>query len=301
MAEETSTIRICDRDGNPIADTCEKQGKLLSFLYGTGVGQKALKVLTKPIVSDFVGELLEHPLSTALIPLFVTKKHIPMQEYEPQKYRSFNEFFTRTALPASRPLDPSPDALISPCDAKLTILPITEDLRFMVKGTEYSLPHFLGCKKLAARYAGGWCMIFRLTPDDYHRYCYPDDAEVGKTRYIEGILHTVNPVSNAHTKVYHENTRTVTMLHSAHFGDLLQIEVGAMLVGRIVNHPHAPQVKRGDEKGYFAFGGSTIVMLAEKDVITPDAQILRNSEENAETVVKYGTKIAAAKSSISQT
>lgn len=298
---EPNTLQIRDKSGRPVADSCASQGKLLQKLYGTAIGRSALKILTKPLISDIVGEAMEHPLSTAAIPFFVKKKQIPMQDYELEKYRSFNAFFTRTAKPSARPVNQSPDVLISPCDAKLTVLPITDDLRFTVKGAEYSLSRFLGCKKLAEQFRGGWCMIFRLTPDDYHRYCYPDDAEVGKTRYIEGILHTVNPVSAEHVKVYHENTRTVTMLRTAHFGKLLQIEVGAMLVGKIVNHPHAPSVKRGDEKGYFAFGGSTIVLIAEKDAVTPDAQILRNSEENAETVVRCGSAIATAADKNSQT
>ena len=289
-----STAKICDRKGNPVDDSCAGQGKVLSWLYGTGLGQKTLKVLTKPIVSDLVGAAMEHPLSTIAIPVFVKKKHIPMQDYLPDKYRSFNAFFIRSVKPTARPIDAAPEAFISPCDAKLTVLPISENLRFVVKGTEYALPRFLGCKKLAEKFEGGWCMIFRLTPDDYHRYSYIDDAEVGKTRYIEGILNTVNPVANEYTKVYHENTRTVTLLKTAHFQAVAQIEVGAMCIGKIVNHPHKKNVKRGDEKGYFAFGGSTIVLLLQKDAVMPDAQILANSENGAETIVRYGERIGVA-------
>ncbi len=294
MSEE-KTVQICDREGNPIPDSCAKEGKLLSLLYGTTAGQYALKVLTKPLVSDVIGAALEHPLSTAAIPPFIMKKNIHMADYVPEKYRSFNAFFTRKAKPSARPVEMEETALISPCDAKLTVLPITEDLRFTVKGTEYALPRFLACKKLAERFHDGWCMIFRLTPDDYHRYCFVDDAKVGKTRYIQGVLHTVNPVSAKYVKVYHENTRTVTMLQTERFGTAVQVEVGAMCVGKIVNHPHKEQVHRGDEKGYFAFGGSTIVLLLQKDAAEPDAQILRNSENGAETVVRYGSKIGTAK------
>lgn len=290
-AAQAVKIVIRDREGNPTADSCEGQGKLLRMLYGTAVGRTTLKVLTRPLVSSLVGAALEHPLSTIAIPFFVREKHITLQDYEPQRYQSFNAFFTRTAKPSARPVDANPERLISPCDAKLMVLPISEDLRFTVKGTEYALPRFLDCKRLAQRFQGGWCMIFRLTPDDYHRYCYPDDARVGKTRYIEGILHTVHPVSAEYVKTYHENTRTITMLQTAHFGTMLQIEVGAMLVGRIVNHPHPEQVRRGCEKGYFAFGGSTVVLLTERNVVEPDAQILANSMQGAETVVRYGAAI----------
>ena len=287
-------LMICDREGNPTADSCASQGKLLKLLYGNPVGRASLKLLTQPIVSYLAGAALDHPLSTAAIPPFVLKKHIKMDDFAEETYRSFNAFFTRPIKPAARPIDRDPEALISPCDAKLFVVPVTEDARFTVKGAEYSTAAFLGCRKLAAAYAGGQCLIFRLTPDDYHRYCYPDSCEVGKTRCIKGVLHTVNPVSAEHVKVYHTNTRTVTMLHTEHFGRVLQIEVGAMFVGRIVNHPHGKHMERGIEKGYFEFGGSTVVLMLEAGKAEIDPQILRNSENGAETIVRYGSRIGKA-------
>lgn len=287
-------LMICDREGNPTVDSCASQGKLLKLLYGNPVGRASLKLLTQPIVSYLAGAALDHPLSTAAIPPFVLKKHIKMDDFAEETYRSFNAFFTRPIKPAARPIDRDPEALISPCDAKLFVVPVTEEARFTVKGAEYSTAAFLGCRKLAAAYAGGQCLIFRLTPDDYHRYCYPDSCEVGKTRCIKGILHTVNPVSAEHVKVYHTNTRTVTMLHTEHFGRVLQIEVGAMFVGRIVNHPHGKHMERGIEKGYFEFGGSTVVLMLEAGKAEIDPQILRNSENGAETIVRYGSRIGKA-------
>jgi len=291
---KTAGAQICDREGNPVSDSCAGQGRLLRGLYGTAVGRASLKLLTKPLVSHLAGYALEHPLSTVAIPPFVLKKHIRLDDYAETKYRSFNEFFTRPIKPSARPIDTAPEALISPCDAKLTVASITEHTYFTVKGAEYSVPAFLGCRKLAAKYAGGICLIFRLTPDDYHRYCYPDACEVGRTRCIPGVLHTVNPVSAEHVKVYHQNTRTVTMLHTEHFGDMLQIEVGAMFVGKIVNHPHGRRVGRGIEKGYFEFGGSTVVLMLEANRAEIDPQIVKNSENSAETVVQYGSRIGTA-------
>ncbi len=285
---------ICDMEGNPVADSCAKQGKLLGLLYRTAPGRAALKVLTKPIVSKAAGKALEHPLSTVAIPPFVMMKHIQLKDFAEEKFRSFNAFFTRPIKPEARPVDRMAKALISPCDAKLTVVPIDENTHFNVKGADYSLAAFLGCKRLAKHYQGGQCLIFRLTPDDYHRYCYPDDCRIGKTRCIEGELHTVNPVSAEFVKVYHRNTRTITMLSTAHFGHMLQIEVGAMFVGKIVNHPHGEKVARGIEKGYFEFGGSTIVLVLEKNAAVIDPQILKNTENGAETVVKYGARIGTA-------
>lgn len=294
MAEQGAAVMICDRNGNPTADSCASQGKLLKKLYGTKPGRAALTLLTKPAVSQLAGYALSHPLSTVAIPPFVLKKHIRMEDFADAPFQSFNAFFTRPIKPAARPIDMTPEALISPCDAKLTVVPITADTRFTVKDAEYSLAAFLGCKKLAAAFVGGTVLIFRLTPDDYHRYCYPDDAALGRTRTIKGVLHTVNPVSAEYVKVYHRNTRTVTMLHTANFGRMLMVEVGAMLVGKIVNHPHGTAVRRGIEKGYFEFGGSTVVLVLEKDAAALDPQIVKNSENGAETVVKYGERIGTA-------
>lgn len=298
MPQDTKSnagAQICDREGNPVADANAAQGKLLRLLYGTAAGRRVLKVLTKPVVSHMAGYALEHPLSTVAIPPFVLKKHIKLEDYAETHYRSFNEFFTRPVKPSARPVDRSPEVLISPCDAKLTVVPVEENTHFTIKGAEYSLAALLGCKKLAARFAGGQVLIFRLSTDDYHRYCYPDDCTVGKTRRIAGELHTVNPIASEHdVKVYHRNTRTVTMLHTAHFGTMLQIEVGAMFVGKIVNHPHGSRVARGIEKGYFEFGGSTVVLVLEQDAVQIDPQILEHSRSGAETVVRYGTGIGIA-------
>ena len=124
--------QICDREGNPVADSCASQGKLLGVLYGTAPGRAMLKVLTKPFVSYMAGFALDHPLSTAAIPPFVLKKHINLKEYTESKYRSFNAFFTRTVKPSARPVDMTPETLISPCDAKLTVVPVSEDTHFTV-------------------------------------------------------------------------------------------------------------------------------------------------------------------------
>lgn len=292
-----TTVRICDRDGRLLTDANAGQAKFLRLLYGTPVGRFALKGLTCPVVSQWVGDAMEHPLSTIAIPYTVKTKQIPMGQYQKEVYRSYNAFFTRAILPQYRPIDTHDSVLISPCDAKLTVLPIEEQTRFTIKGAEYRLSALVGCKRLAQQYIGGYCLVFRLTPDDYHRYCFPDDCKVGKTRNIDGVLHTVNPVSADYVKVYHRNSRAVTMLHTEHFGDLLQVEVGAMLVGKIVNHSYHPQaqVKRGDEKGYFAFGGSTIIVITPPNAVSIDADFMRNSREGAETRIRMGERIGCAR------
>ena len=134
-------------------------------------------------------------------------------------------------------------------------------------------------------------MIFRLTVDDYHRYCYVDNGTKEDNIFIPGVLHTVNPIANDHYPIYKENSREYTILHSEVFGDIVVMEVGALLVGKIVNHHGKARVTRGQEKGYFQFGGSTVVMLLKADTVQVDEDIIENSRKGYETIVKMGEKI----------
>ena len=207
------------------------------------------------------------------------------------KYASYNEFFSRKIRTETRPIDFDPRHMVSPCDSKLTVLPITPEGRFTIKHTEYTLSSLLKDEQRAAEYNGGHLLIFRLTVDDYHRYCFPADGEPGPAVRIPGAFHTVNPIANDHFPIYKENTREYCTLNTKEFGEIIAMEVGALLVGKIVNHPTAPQVQRGDEKGFFRFGGSTVILVFKPGTLVPDADLVDNSSSGFETVVKYGEKI----------
>jgi len=133
-------------------------------------------------------------------------------------------------------------------------------------------------------------LIFRLTPDDYHRYCYIDNGEILHRKKINGALHTVRPVAYQHYNVFCENSRDYTVMQTTNFGKVIQIEVGALFVGKITNHDD-DAAKRGAEKGMFQFGGSTIIMLFQKDTVTIDEAIYENTRNHKETIVKMGYKI----------
>lgn len=270
------------------------QDRILELLYGTAAGRLLLKPLTLPMVSKVVGAFLSTPLSCALIDPFVKKNNIDMAQYEPVKYKSYNDFFTRKIKSKLRPVDTNPSHFISPCDSKLTVLPITKDCRFTLKHTMYTVASLLKNEKLAKEYEGGYAMIFRLTVDDYHRYCYAADGVKEDNVFIPGVLHTVNPLANDYFPIYKENSREYSILHTKEFGDIIMMEVGALLVGKIVNHHKKYRVFRGQEKGYFEFGGSTVVLLVKKDMVRIDTDIMDNSAEGIETVVKLGEKIGEA-------
>ena len=265
-----------------------RQDSFLARLYGSKAGRLLLKPLVSPVVSRVAGAFLNTRLSTVLIKPFIRSNGIDMTQYEAVRYRSYNEFFSRKIRQACRPMDRDPAHLIAPCDSKLTVLPITADSVFTLKHTPYTVESLLRSDALAKKYEGGYALIFRLTVDDYHRYCYIADGQKGENVHIPGVLHTVNPVANDYFPIYKENARAYSILHSAAFGDVLMMEVGALLVGRIVNHHQAASVRRGEEKGYFQFGGSTVVLLVEKNRVQIDEEILRNTNAQMETVVKMG-------------
>lgn len=277
-----------------VVEKYDGQEKLLTLLYGSAAGRALLKPLTAPVVSRLGGWFLSTGVSRVLIKPFIRSNGIDMTQFEPVSYRSYNEFFSRKIRPEARPVDMDPKHLISPCDSKLTALPIGEDTVFTLKHTAYTVSSLLKSDTLAKRYAGGYALIFRLTVDDYHRYCYVAEGEKSENTRIPGVLHTVNPIANDHFPIYKENSREYSILHTAKFGDILMMEVGALLVGRIVNHHEAAEVTRGQEKGYFQFGGSTVVLLTEPGSVIIDEDILHNSREGTETIVRYGEKIGIA-------
>ena len=284
---------IKHRDGRRI-DQPNSQDKFLAALYGSALGRLLLRPLVSPVVSGIAGKFLSSGLSRPLIRPFIRRNNIDMTQYAPVSYRSYNEFFSRKIRPEMRPIDADPKHLIAPCDSKLTALEIAPDSCLTLKHTRYTLESLLRNKELAEKYAGGHALIFRLTVDDYHRYCYVCDGEKGENIRIPGVLHTVNPVANDFFPIYKENSREYSLLRSDVFGDILMMEVGALLVGKIVNHHPSAKVRRGEEKGYFQFGGSTVVLLLENGKVKPDKDILENSRGSIETVVRMGEQIGIA-------
>ena len=281
------------RDGTVI-QLPNGQDRLLASLYGCAWGRLLLKPLTTPLVSKTAGWLLSTKASRILIKPFIRKNNIDMTQFESVPYGSYNDFFSRKILPSARPVDFEATHLISPCDSKLTVLPITSDGRFTIKHTEYSAASLLKDSKLASEYEGGTLLIFRLTVDDYHRYCFVADGTKTPCISIPGILHTVNPIANDYFPIYKENAREYCVLHSDQFEEILMMEVGALLVGKIVNHPVSAQVHRGQEKGYFRFGGSTVILLFKQNTVKIDEDIVVNSQNGYETIVKYGEKIGVS-------
>ena len=264
----------------------------LRFLYRTAPGRVLLRLLTARWVSKCSGALLDSPLSRPLIGGFFRKNGINRDAYLPEHYRSFNDCFCRRIRPELRPVDRDPAHLISPCDGLLSVYRVTGDTVLPVKQSRYRLPELVGDAELAAHYLDGYVFVFRLCVSHYHRYIYPEDGEKSANRFIPGRLHTVRPIALEQEPVFTENCRSVCTLATARFGLLTQIEVGAMLVGRICNLHEEKTVARGEEKGYFQYGGSTIILLVSRDAIAEPAALLSATAQGEETPVRLGEQIA---------
>lgn len=264
---------------------------MLNFLYRTSLGRFILKFLTKPELSQACGRFLDSNFSCFLIPLFIKKNKIDMSIYEEEVYHNFNECFSRKICKENRPIDMEPSSFIAPCDGLLSAYKINKDLVVPIKQSMYHISDLLRDKELAKEFEGGNCLVFRLCVNHYHRYCYPDSGYKTDNIYLPGILHTVRPIALRSVPVFTENSREYTILESDNFGKLIQMEVGAMLVGKIENYHGEGNFIKGKEKGKFLYGGSTIILLTKKDKVDISKRIFIATKNGREIPVKMGQKI----------
>ena len=283
-------MKIYDRKTKTYEDIVQYGAGKLDFLYNNPIGRIFLGIAVSPFVSNIYAWKNSKKSSAKKIPAFIRDHNINMSDYEDREYKSFTDFFTRKIRYGKRPVDMTPGALISPADSKLLVYEIEKDTSLRVKGRTYTVDEILADSENAKEFAGGYALVFRLTVDDYHRFCYPEKGCLISKRMIKGKLHTVSPVSKNH-KIYMENTRLVNLLKTEKFGTIAYIEVGAMLIGRIVDNG-TDVFEKGQEKGYFEPGGSTVIILVKNVEI--DKDIMEQSASGIETKVRYGERIGRA-------
>ena len=265
----------------------------IRFAYGTVFGRFLAKtILCRKFVSNIYGAWQKSRFSKQKVQKFMSHYGITADDCTKTSFDNFNDFFTRQRKP--QPDTTAENELPAIADSKLLALPIDENSVFSIKGVPYTTEELLEDTALAKQFVGGMCLIFRLAPTDYHRYAYPDRAKQSPSVKIRGVLHTVNPIAGT-MKVYRRNTRQFNLLKTEHFGTVVQMEVGALLVGKIINHNDAvASVSKLQEKGYFAYGGSTVILLMQKDAVRIDEDILRHSAVGIETKVRLGERIGEA-------
>lgn len=276
----------------------EKQKKRdsagLRFLYGTFVGRAVLSLLTKRGISKMCGAFLDSRLSRGLIRGFVEKNAIDLGECENTDFRCFNDCFTRKLRPELRLFSTNENDFCAPCDGLLSIYPITGNTVLPIKQSCYNIPSLLEDVELAERFRNGLCLVFRLCVNHYHRYAYVDNGVKGENVFIKGELHTVRPIALEQYPVFMRNCREYTVMETEHFGTMVQVEVGAMLVGRIQNHMGAGNFVRGTEKGMFLYGGSTIVVLLEPHRVTLCEELAAHVATGEEIPVRMGQTLGRA-------
>lgn len=275
--------------------------KYIEWTYESPMGKSVTELIAKrKVFSKLYGKYCDTKLSSKKISSFVDQFNIDMSlsQKNIDDFTSFNDFFTRELTPNARPITSDSNILISPGDGRLSAYEnINLDNIVQVKGLTYSLRELIQNDSVASKYEEGICLILRLCPTDYHRFHFVDSGIIGANHKIKGSYYSVNPIALKNIpKLFCENKREWSILKSDNFGDVLTIEVGATCVGSIIQ-TYSPnsKVNKGDEKGYFKFGGSTTILFFEKDTVKIDEDILNQTKLGFECAVKLGEHIGHKK------
>lgn len=275
---------------------CEEKvygAQFIKLLYGDNfisrfIGTPLAYSLARfPWFSAFYGHLQNKTSSKEKVIPFIKKFHVDPTEFanDPSEYVSFNDFFTRKLKSSARPIVSGKDIAIIPADGRYYFYQnIKTADGFVVKGKKFDLADLLQDKSLAEAYAEGSMAIARLCPTDYHRYHFPCDCTAAETILINGLLHSVNPTAiKKNVEIFAENKRTICILDSDVFGKVLFLEIGATCVGSI-HQTYQPNsfCAKGDEKGYFSFGGSSLILLFPPNNIQFDQDLINASTEGIE-------------------
>jgi phosphatidylserine decarboxylase len=293
-----ATNEVCyrDRQTGEIVSEINFLEPTLRWLYEDSFGFKVFNyLLNNQFFCWFYGKFQDLPTSRSKISKFIIQYHLNPEEIElPLKsYWSFNAFFSRRLKPDARPFNPDPDVFCAPADGKVLVYPhLQAETRIPVKGSSISIESLLASEATAQNYRRGAALIVRLAPHDYHRFHFPDRGKANATRYIKGKYHSVNPIALAQVpNLYCYNKRSITEFSSEHFGQIAYIEVGAITIGSIVQTYNPGTVARGQEKGYFQYGGSTLVLLFEPGAIAFDRDLVRDSTNGIENHVLAGSQL----------
>lgn len=288
-------ITFIDRRSGELISENPPGEHFLKFLYHNPFGKLALELVVKrKILSALYGRLMNRAASRSKIQPFVDQYKINMEDATKgvDEFSSFNDFFYRKLRPESRPIG---EGFVSPADGKLIAFEdISEVKNFFVKGEPFTIESFLQDNKLAKSYQNASMILVRLAPNDYHRFHFPANGTAAAAREIQGDYLSVSPyaIQEDFVRVFCQNKREFTLLDSDEYGPVVLSPVGATMVGTIIEtYKPDSHVAKGDEMGYFAFGGSSVLILIDKNKITIDPDLLENTRKGIETAVLMGEKI----------
>lgn len=262
-------------------------GALVEFLYGSSKFGAALAsfIAYSPWISAAYGFWQKLSLTRKKIAPFIEEYQVDIGEFlnPVESFNSFNDFFIRFLKPEARPL--ATTDLIIPADGRYLAYNFNDSGEVTVKGQTFNIEAFFDDPALAKRYKGGSLLIARLCPSDYHRFHFPTECIPSKPRCIEGALFSVNPLAlTKRPSIFWENKRVLTLLKTVTLGTIAYFEIGATNVGAI-HHTYKPEHKaaKGEEKGYFSFGGSALLLFFEPGKVTLSQDLIENSKMGIET------------------
>lgn len=295
-----SKIKYIERKTGEILIEKVPGEKYLKFLYYNPLGELPLNlVVKKKFLTEFYGRKMSLSESCKKIVPFIEEAEINISEAKKkvEEFTSFNDFFYRELKSGARKIDYSEDILISPADGKILAYENIKDKdKFFVKGDKFSLEEFFRDKELAKKYEDGVFVIIRLAPVDYHRFHFPADGNISESKLIDGWYYSVSTHAvKQNFRIFCENKREYSILKTEKFGDIAMFEVGATMVGGITQTYKVNSfVNKGEEKGYFYFGGSTCILVFEKGKIQIDRDLLENTQKGIETKVYMGERIGVS-------
>ncbi len=268
-------------------------GNFLRWTYGSALGRLALHALAKrAIFSRWYGWRMDRRKSREKVEPFIRDYGLKAEEFAeaPESFRTFNEFFYRKLKPEARPVAAEGNAAVFPADGRhLGFQDISKMDGIFVKGAVFSLEELVQDAGLARRFREGAMVMSRLCPVDYHRFHFPVGGEARRPRLINGPLYSVNPIAlKRNIRIFTENKRAVTEIESPEFGKALMLEVGATCVGSFVYTYEPGRVVKGQEKGYFRFGGSSTITIFEGKRIRLARDLVENAGRGMELYARMG-------------
>lgn len=267
----------------------------LRWAYGNPLGRLTVSAAVKRAwFSRWYGWRMDRSGSRAKIGPFLRDYGVDTSEFAMpvDSYGSFNEFFYRKLKPGARLVVSGESVAVFPADGRhLAIADVSAAGGFYIKGQRFDLEAFLGNASMAAQFKGGSLLISRLCPVDYHRFHFPVSGQAGEVRALAGSLRSVSPLAlRRQLSILWENRRELTHVQNEVFGKVLVVEVGATCVGGIHQTFRPGRVAKGDEKGYFSFGGSCVATLFEKGAIRFDGDLLEHSAAQREVYARMGDR-----------
>ena len=294
---QQENIEIFDRESGELCSETVFGGAAVRFIYQTLLGRTLWGILfNKSGISALLGKYYDSRYSAGSIAKLAATPGCNADEADSplDSYNSFNAFFARKLKAGARPFDTAPELLSSPADGRIFVYrDLSGSDPIPVKGAKRTLSELCGCDMPENRYA---VAVIRLAPVDYHRYHFPCSCfQVAEDRRIAGKYHSVNPAAVARRPdIYVENARNISSLKSDLFGKFFYIEVGAFGVGSIITTASSGKHSKMDEKGYFKFGGSTVIIVFENDKVNWSADLLDNTAKGYETLIRCGSTIGSA-------